>query len=1030
MKRSYCSFIRVILNPALSGMKNLVLSLRCFVPFATGLNMTVLMLLAVLFIFSSAVNPSSAQWSHDPTVNNPIGATPYAELSPASVSDGAGGAIITWQISLGGSDVDIVAQRINAAGYTLWQTNGKPISVASGEQEFPQICSDGAGGAIIVWQDFRNNVDWDVYAQRVNSVGVVLWESDGVPISTTTNSQEHPVIVSDGAGGAIIAWQDNRSGGYNIYAQRINASGVVQWTANGIPITLAPNADQNPAITTDGAGGAIIAWEHTFSVSDIDIYAQRVDGSGVLQWPGFGIGVCNATFNQLFPKIASDGAGGAVIIWYDYRPGVGIALQKVNALSNVQWTVNGVSLVVHDASHFSLPVIASDGAGGAFFAMGYDGAYSIIVGRLNSLGRFEGGIEHGFSDAVVPPQIVSDGAGGAIITWEDRSGYLADTVDTVNYYDIHAMKVNALVEMQWDTVSTPISSYLNNQRYPILVDDGSGGAIISWVDSRNGNYDIYAQNIDRYGNVGNNGPSIVKVKDVINDQGGQVTLMWKPSYLDVFPRQTVTKYSIYLGVRPTAAVAGSIALSPEEYYKVEEDNSKIQTALDTKTGKQRSVSETNEHKQKVYLKLPLSTNSSDTLYWEFITTVTAELLDGYSYNVPTPSDSGPQGSSRYYFMVRAKTNTPGVFWNSMADSGYSVDNLPPYPVASVAAQAQAGPSVNVHWSRDNADPDVGYYEVHRSTESGFTPDETNSIGTTSDTMLVDDAPLTNNVNYYRIITVDIHGNRSTPSSEASAAFTVTRTYSVSQRWNLVSVPLTVNDYTKTVLYPPAVSDAYKYQNGYAVQTTLANGVGYWLKFGDDEMIKMRGVLRTEESITVSEGWNLVGSISEPVDVTNITSNPPNLMTSQFYGYNNGYNTSETIEPGKGYWVKVTQSGELILSSSIMNALNRIKIVPISELPPSPPETENLTPITFHLSQNYPNPFNPATVIRYQLPVNSFVTLKVYNTLGEVVATLVDGVQEAGYKSVEWDASKLPSGVYVYRIQAGLFTEAKKLILLR
>ncbi|MBI4547327.1 MAG: T9SS type A sorting domain-containing protein [Ignavibacteriae bacterium] len=88
------------------------------------------------------------------------------------------------------------------------------------------------------------------------------------------------------------------------------------------------------------------------------------------------------------------------------------------------------------------------------------------------------------------------------------------------------------------------------------------------------------------------------------------------------------------------------------------------------------------------------------------------------------------------------------------------------------------------------------------------------------------------------------------------------------------------------------------------------------------------------------------------------------------------------------------------------------------------------PKEFALHQNYPNPFNPVTVIRYQLPVQSHVTLKIYNLLGQEVRTLVDEVQEAGYKSVEWNAAGMASGVYFYRLRAGNFVDVKKLPLLK
>jgi len=95
---------------------------------------------------------------------------------------------------------------------------------------------------------------------------------------------------------------------------------------------------------------------------------------------------------------------------------------------------------------------------------------------------------------------------------------------------------------------------------------------------------------------------------------------------------------------------------------------------------------------------------------------------------------------------------------------------------------------------------------------------------------------------------------------------------------------------------------------------------------------------------------------------------------------------------------------------------------------SPPKPS--LPDHFSLSQNYPNPFNPLTQIKYALPKDCWVRLEIYNILGQRVATLVDGEQKAGYKAVRWDASRIASGIYIYRIQAEDFTQSRRMILLK
>ncbi|WDT80847.1 MAG: IPT/TIG domain-containing protein [Candidatus Manganitrophus sp.] len=174
----------------------------------------------------------------------------------------------------------------------LWEKENPenvPLSTAVNEQLFPQMVSDGAAGAIVVWADLRNGLNTDVYAQRVNGSGAVLWAADGVPIAAAANNQSVPQLVSDGAGGAIIAWEDNRTGTSDIYAQRVNRDGIAQWAENGIPVTAAANAQLSPQVIPDGSGGAILVWLDFRNGGTPDLFVQRINGDGAAQWGADGI---------------------------------------------------------------------------------------------------------------------------------------------------------------------------------------------------------------------------------------------------------------------------------------------------------------------------------------------------------------------------------------------------------------------------------------------------------------------------------------------------------------------------------------------------------------------------------------------------------------------------------------------------------------------------------------------------------------------------------------------------------------------
>jgi hypothetical protein len=137
---------------------------------------------------------------------------------------------------------------------------------------------------------------------------------------------------------------------------------------------------------------------------------------------------------------------------------------------------------------------------------------------------------------------------------------------------------------------------------------------------------------------------------------------------------------------------------------------------------------------------------------------------------------------------------------------------------------------------------------------------------------------------------------------------------VTDRWNLVSLPVDPVTGLKTALFPTAATAAFGYDDGYYQADTLRTGPGYWMKFGSSQSFLIDGYTYETDTIPVAAGWNIVGSLFEPVPVSAVTTSPSGILTSAFYGYGNGYLFADSIRPGRGYWVQADQAGEIYLTT--------------------------------------------------------------------------------------------------------------------
>jgi hypothetical protein len=450
-------------------------------------------ILTWLTLFASSMK---AQWATDLSLNNPICTANAYQEEPEITTDGQGGAIITWYDERNqGNSTDIYAQRISANGMVQWGMNGVPICVVAEMQIYPVICSDGHGGAIICWFDTRNVATQDIYAQRIDKNGAVKWTQNGKAICTTADHQYLPKLVEDGNGGAFILWKEIAVGAQtnDLYAQRIDSNGNIQWNAAGVLICNAQADQSNHDLIADGNGGAIFTWQDERQGNgNSDIYAQRVNGAGVVQWGNNGIAICNVSNNQQFPHLCSNGNGGAYITWQDNRTGLNIYAQLVNSAGVAQWTPNGDTICTAFQVQ-TYPNIVSDNNGGAIIAwtdFRNNTNYKVYTQRVNAAGvkqwAHNGVLISGKLSFQEYLEMIPDGAGGALIAWDDDNN------------DINIQRVSASGTPIYTAEGTPVSTAVDDQFFPRMVSDNSGGAIVTWMDYRAGS-DIYAQHINLAG---------------------------------------------------------------------------------------------------------------------------------------------------------------------------------------------------------------------------------------------------------------------------------------------------------------------------------------------------------------------------------------------------------------------------------------------------------------------------------------------------------------------------------------------------
>jgi len=152
------------------------------------------------------------------------------------------------------------------------------------------------------------------------------------------------------------------------------------------------------------------------------------------------------------------------------------------------------------------------------------------------------------------------------------------------------------------------------------------------------------------------------------------------------------------------------------------------------------------------------------------------------------------------------------------------------------------------------------------------------------------------------------------SSDAPGPSTVTLTVSYNERWNLVGLPVEVDDAGYTSLFPEAISGTlYSFEGEYQSEYELVMGHGYWLRFPESGSSDITGIPINELTISLNQGWNIISGITTVTNINSIQDPGGIIIPGTFWNFANGYGLIEELIPGTGYWVRASEDGEITIN---------------------------------------------------------------------------------------------------------------------
>jgi len=401
-----------------------------------------------------------------------------------TVSCDDGNLVCIWSDTRNGCS-GIFAQKMSPDGVLLWGEEGIQVNDAENVQDSPVAISVDNNFVIVAWKNFQNWDNMEIRAQKIDANGNLLWDSEGILLGFYYDIEAKIFIVNDGTDGALIFWEDNSMNAPSIYGTHILADETIApgWEVNGNQIIPSLYSLYYFNIIADGFGGAVLSWTYSN-----DLYMQRVDGSGNLLWGINGTILCDDAQNYV--TISTDNNGIYYFFWIDLRnyPQRSIYMQKVDQNGNKLWIED--ELIQQNSSLSRIKsVMGNDGYPIICWKQSNQYYIELYAQKVDNQGNIlwePSGLPICINDNCWSFNLISDNYEGCWFTWEMG-------IAIAPYYDIYIQHVNSNGSILLEENGMPICSAENYQGQPSINTSINDEIYISWEDWRTDSASIYSQ---------------------------------------------------------------------------------------------------------------------------------------------------------------------------------------------------------------------------------------------------------------------------------------------------------------------------------------------------------------------------------------------------------------------------------------------------------------------------------------------------------------------------------------------------------